>query len=397
MTSPDRLAQLKKQVEWYMCDDNLKFDSFFQEKIRANPDGWLAIDHILACPKMKALSAQTEEVIEALKESHLETKVEEGKSLLRRPPTQTLPELQPRPSRKPDKATTEEKQNAAGVIVKISGVPAEASWQDVKTAVIAAAKEKGGVTQKNPVLFCSQVSSEGFVTLVFQPFPDATAIVKSLTLEVNKKALTINVLSGEEAGKALKSLPKFVQDERQKAAKRAQQQAQGRGKGSTAPIKVGGIKFNNIGDVRSRCKSILNTTPDDKLLDPSSTEYTLVCGVLDYHPNAEGKKKGMTGLKVSTLEKGGATSRCFFVVREDGEPAEDFSISKCLDTMMNDPPFIGPNGHVLSKRRQSEREGDGEEKEPGEEAVKKMKETNEEDEKKEKAAAVASSGGDEKM
>ncbi|CAE7315950.1 La, partial [Symbiodinium necroappetens] len=70
-TPPDP-AVVRKQVEYYLSDENLKYDKFFHDKISANADGWLDMSFILSCNKMKSMRAGKDDVIAALKESKIE-------------------------------------------------------------------------------------------------------------------------------------------------------------------------------------------------------------------------------------------------------------------------------------------------------------------------------------
>ncbi|CAK9075184.1 unnamed protein product [Durusdinium trenchii] len=81
-TPPDPQV-VRLQVEYYLSDENLKYDKFFHEKITADKDGWLELQLILSCNKMKNMRATKEDVIAALKESKIE--LNEGQTALRRP------------------------------------------------------------------------------------------------------------------------------------------------------------------------------------------------------------------------------------------------------------------------------------------------------------------------
>ena len=72
-TPPDHAA-VRKQVEYYLSDENLKFDKFFHEKISGEKDGWLEMELVLSCNKMKTMRATKEDVVAALKESKIEVK-----------------------------------------------------------------------------------------------------------------------------------------------------------------------------------------------------------------------------------------------------------------------------------------------------------------------------------
>merc|ERR1712194_253723 len=81
--TPADAGTVRKQVEYYLSDDNLKHDKFFHDKISANKEGWLELVLILTCKKMKAMRATKEDVLAALSDSKIE--VSEDKLSIRRP------------------------------------------------------------------------------------------------------------------------------------------------------------------------------------------------------------------------------------------------------------------------------------------------------------------------
>mmetsp|Transcript_13772 Transcript_13772/g.34952 ORF Transcript_13772/g.34952 Transcript_13772/m.34952 type:complete len:447 (-) Transcript_13772:81-1421(-) len=89
--SPPDIQYIKEQVEYYLSDKNLAFDKFFHDKISANDQGWLDIDLILSCSKMKAFGAAKRDVVQALTNSAIE--VNEDCSAVRRPDNAPLPTL----------------------------------------------------------------------------------------------------------------------------------------------------------------------------------------------------------------------------------------------------------------------------------------------------------------
>jgi hypothetical protein len=93
-------ALVRKQVEYYLSDQNLGGDTFFREKIESSPQGWLELSHILACNKMQLMQATRFDVLKALQGSHLETKVDGDFAFVRRKGDAALPA--PRARRCPD-------------------------------------------------------------------------------------------------------------------------------------------------------------------------------------------------------------------------------------------------------------------------------------------------------
>jgi hypothetical protein len=80
------LVALRKQVEYYLSDANLKHDKFFHTKISSNEEGWLALEHILACNKIKLLTVNAKDIVESLAGSSLLETNEAGDSIRRKDP-----------------------------------------------------------------------------------------------------------------------------------------------------------------------------------------------------------------------------------------------------------------------------------------------------------------------
>lgn len=60
---------IKKQVEYYFSDKNLENDSFFHNKISSDKEGWVDLGFIMNCNKIKQLTENHDDVVEAIKES----------------------------------------------------------------------------------------------------------------------------------------------------------------------------------------------------------------------------------------------------------------------------------------------------------------------------------------
>ena len=49
----DIKKRIKKQIEFYLSDENLEIDKFFNELISKSNDGYIDISNILNCNKIK--------------------------------------------------------------------------------------------------------------------------------------------------------------------------------------------------------------------------------------------------------------------------------------------------------------------------------------------------------
>merc|ERR1719277_2407068 len=91
---------LRRQVEYYFSDENLRQDKFFHEKIAADPEGWLDMSLILSCKKIIAMRATKKDLINALVTSALEVRDSEAGCAIRRKGNAPLPKLEPMVQRK---------------------------------------------------------------------------------------------------------------------------------------------------------------------------------------------------------------------------------------------------------------------------------------------------------
>eukprot|EP00747_Dinoflagellata_sp_TGD_P168956 gnl/TRDRNA2_/TRDRNA2_196640_c0_seq1.p1 gnl/TRDRNA2_/TRDRNA2_196640_c0~~gnl/TRDRNA2_/TRDRNA2_196640_c0_seq1.p1 ORF type:complete len:367 (+),score=124.69 gnl/TRDRNA2_/TRDRNA2_196640_c0_seq1:81-1181(+) len=68
-------AKLRRQIEYYFSDANLRQDEFFHKKISEDTEGWLDAKWLLGCKRVQALGVTTDDEIEkALDGSDLETR-----------------------------------------------------------------------------------------------------------------------------------------------------------------------------------------------------------------------------------------------------------------------------------------------------------------------------------
>jgi hypothetical protein len=348
---PD-LAALRKQIEYYLSDDNLKFDQFFHEKITGNVDGWLDVSLVLNCNKMKAMRATKEGVVEALKDSKIE--MNEDKQCIRRPGNLALPSLEKRPDKHQKKSGT---QHDGGVISVVKGIPEEQSWMQIKE------KLRAKLPDKVQLWFVSEVSDKNTCLISCAPFENDLQFFGDLELEVGGTTLKVEALHGDALQQGLKVLPKHIKDKREKEARKKQKE-------KNRPIVVGQQRFVNVGALRSRVKEILNSRSDGEALKVDGSDFKLIKALLDFHPKRAEKSKGMVGIKVAKSAQG--DSRCFYMLKEDGKE-EDFSAIKCLSAIEANPPYVEADSKKaevadVAKVEQKKEEPEQKKEEPAEEA-----------------------------
>jgi len=367
--TPEKLATIKKQVEYYFSTDNLRYDKFFQEKMREDPENFLDIKHLLGCKKIQVLEASQADILEAIKDSSLKTKVVGESAFVKR--DEELPKLEERQGKFPQKNMSKSVHDG-GCLFYVRNIPEEFNWAQVKDVISKKLPEGGKVD------FASNVTDNNSCLVLMKPFDNDVEFVEALELELGGGKLKVELAYGDLFAKAAKLLPKHIQSKRERRGRE-------RAKARQRPILIAQQKMPNVNTLRGRLKEIVGARKDGTALVQDSPDYNLVKAVLEYHPRALEKMAGLTGLKVDVAEKG--DSRCIWIMKGDGKP-EDISILKCLQEIEARPPYVEmPKVGAVAKKEEASPEKKTEEKKEGAEEKKEVAEEKKEVAEEKKAEA----------
>lgn len=88
------IETIRKQVEYYLSDENLKQDEFFHSQIKTSQDRYLGLHLIMKCKKIKSLNVKNEQqLVEAIKASDI-LELNENNTGVRRKDNPELPVLE---------------------------------------------------------------------------------------------------------------------------------------------------------------------------------------------------------------------------------------------------------------------------------------------------------------
>jgi len=338
------------QAEYYMSDENLKKDSFFHERISSSSDGFIPVDLLLNCNKMKKLTTSKEELTSALKHSKELILSKDGKSFKRK--TTTLPELNVSMlNKKKEKKEEEEKTNENDVVIFSikSTEKTSIKWKVVQEKLLAA---NHGLA----IAYLRFVNNEGHLGLTnknikiatnlkIELLPEETESGKAGALEIEKCTSDALIdfwkLHGEHLKMCLNkenSLNrKDKKDKKDKRSKKKDEEEDDENLNKKKkfklkkPITLGSNKFLDLKDIRQRSRNILNNLKEGEKCSEADTNF--LNDVLKYHPNKE-KSKNLDyftcGQNPDYLE-----SKCFILVKKDGSKS-DFSVNKCLDSLFEE-------------------------------------------------------------
>lgn len=64
-------SELIKQIEYYFSDKNLEFDEFFLTEIESSTEGFISLQILLQCNKIKKMNIDHEDLVNAVETSEL--------------------------------------------------------------------------------------------------------------------------------------------------------------------------------------------------------------------------------------------------------------------------------------------------------------------------------------
>ena len=88
----EKQLEIKNQIEYYLGDENLKKDTFFRQLILSDANGYLDLDYIMKCNKIKKKGWTKEEIKKGVELSDL-VELDITKEKIRRKNNLKLPEL----------------------------------------------------------------------------------------------------------------------------------------------------------------------------------------------------------------------------------------------------------------------------------------------------------------
>lgn len=331
--SKEKKLKIKEQIEYYLGDDNLKKDSFFHQRISADPNGYLELDCLLKCNKIKQSGWTKEDLIEGIKLSdELELNKEENK--VRRKNNKPLPELSylSKKRKKNDeeegkkKETFNEEELKDPVILKINCKEATTvSWKDINDEFKKANPEL-------KVVYGRFKEKEGHFAIILKPNEELKFNDKFV---IQKSEFQVIKCEGEDLVNFWKdhgSHYEFcLKDKRNKKNKKEKGKGKNKSKSTYLenPVTLGGQKYTDITLVKAEARKILNNCKDGEPLKDKDKDFML--DLLKYHHNYEEKSKDLDFITVGKPEEY-KYSRCFIITNKN-KTKTDFSFQKCIDNL----------------------------------------------------------------
>ena len=126
----DKKLLIKEQIEYYLSDKNLEHDSFFHQKISENSSGYLDLELLLKCNKIKNAGWTLDEIKEGIKLSN-NIELDKDEKKVRRKDNKPLPELVLLAKKRKKEKKEEKEEKEPIILIFHCKEPNESKWKDV--------------------------------------------------------------------------------------------------------------------------------------------------------------------------------------------------------------------------------------------------------------------------
>jgi hypothetical protein len=307
-----------------MSDKNLENDKFFNEKIREDLNGYVEIQLLQLCNKIKALSVTEDEIKEAIKSSDLLEMDPIGLKFRRKnnSPIPTLKLLNKK--RKAEENKDDIPEGVDPFIIEISTSASEIpfKWQKIQ-------EEFKSANSNVNVVYIRFKENSGHIGVYKKSAEEEIKFTEDLEIEgINftfKKCEGDNLINfWKEHGSHFEFC--LGKNKQQKPKKQFDKNR------LKTPVTLGNEVFNEVSKIRARTRNVLMNTKDWEKVKEDDQEFLV--DLLKYHHNYEEKAKDLDYF-TAAAHSSHSYSRCFYIVAKDSNQTKsDVSINKCIERLV---------------------------------------------------------------
>ena len=322
--------EIKTQIEYYLSDSNLECDEFFHNLISKEKDGFLDLEYILQCNKIKKAGWTKDQIIESIKDSN-QIESNSDKTKIRRKDNKPLPNLDEK--KLLNKKRYREKKNEGDnlnpiILIFNSDKDTELKWQSIES------KYK----LLNPtlsIIYTRFKTNEGH----FGVFPmksnkkegdNEINFVKEFEMDGIK--FKVNLCEGKDLEKFINEnkthLDFCINKERNKRIQKKNKTT------LEIPIKLGDDEYNDIAKIKEKIRKMMSQVQDELIvLDEGQTKF--IKDLVKFHPEKDiyEKLKDAPFIGVGKLNPHQYT-KGFFGLNENKEKIFEFLVHKCPEKII---------------------------------------------------------------
>ena len=322
--------EIRKQIEYYLSDMNLETDEFFYKVISNEKEGYLDLEYIMQCNKVKKAGWDKKMIIDSIKDSEL-IELNEQKTKIRRKGNKPLPELNEKKLLN-KKRYREKKENKINPIILIftSDKDNELKWQDIE------AKYKS-LNPTLSVIYTRFKTNEGHFGIIpsganLKNKNEKDKVNYTKEFNINGIKFSVKLCEGKELEKFMEEnqshLDLCVNKERDKKLKKKNKTI------LKSLVKLGEEEFNDIAKIKEKIRKMISRV-EDELIILDEKEIKFIKDLVKFHPDKEVNEKVNNApfIGIGKIDPHQYT-KAFFGLNDKKEKLFDFFVNKCPEKIL---------------------------------------------------------------
>ena len=322
--------EIRKQIEYYLSDMNLETDEFFYKVISNEKEGYLDLEYIMQCNKVKKAGWNKNMIIDSIKDSEL-IELNDQKTKIRRKGNKPLPELNEKKLLN-KKRYREKKENKINPIILIftSDKDNELKWQDIE------AKYKS-LNPTLSVIYTRFKTNEGHFGIIpsganLKNKNEKDKVNYTKEFNINGIKFSVKLCEGKELEKFMEEnqshLDLCVNKERDKKLKKKNKTI------LKSLVKLGEEEFNDIAKIKEKIRKMISRV-EDELIILDEKEIKFIKDLVKFHPDKEVNEKVNNApfIGIGKIDPHQYT-KAFFGLNDKKEKLFDFFVNKCPEKIL---------------------------------------------------------------
>ena len=322
--------EIKRQIEYYLSDLNLETDEFFHKIISNEKEGYIDLEYIMQCNKVKKAGWDKNMIIESIKDSD-QVELNPEKTKIRRKGNKPLPELNETKLLN-KKRHREKKENKITPIILIftSDKDTELKWQDIE------AKYKS-LNPTLSVIYTRFKTNEGHFGIIpsganLKNKNEKDKVNYTKEFNINGIKFSVKLCEGKELEKFMEEnqshLDLCVNKERDKKLKKKNKTI------LKSLVKLGEEEFNDIAKIKEKIRKMISQVKDELIiLDEKDIKF--IKDLVKFHPDKEINEKvnNIPYIGIGKIDPHQYT-KAFFGLNDKKEKIFDFFVNKCPEKIL---------------------------------------------------------------
>ena len=321
--------EIRLQIEYYLSDENLETDEFFHKLISEDKQGYLDLEYIMQCNKVKKAGWDKAKIIEVISNSEL-IELNSDKNKIRRKGNKPLPPLNEKKLLNKKRYREKKGDQITPIILLFtSNKDSELKWQDIES------KYKS-LNPTLSVIYTRFKLNEGH----FGVMPTGSNVKEGENNDINfvkefeldDVKFNVKLCEGKDLEKFMEEnkshLDLCINKERNKKLKKKNKTS------LEIPIKLGDEEYNDIAKIKEKIRKMMSQVKEELIiLNDEQTKF--MKDLIKFHPEKEIEEKVRSAnfLGVGKIDPHQYT-KAFFGLNENKEKLFEFLVHKCPEKIL---------------------------------------------------------------